>query len=108
MKAAGLIKDEVVKEYPSAMINRLFRGILNKPRILVINDEAHHCYREKPQDSRLIDEEKLTGEDRKEADENSKAARVWINGLEALSKKIAVNCRKYYMTSLLKIKILQE
>ena len=72
MKAAGLIKDEVVKESPSAMINRLFRGILNKPRILVINDEAHHCYREKPQDNRLIGEEKLTGEDRKEADENSK------------------------------------
>ena len=91
MKAAGLIKDEVVKESPGTMINRLFRGILNKPRILVINDEAHHCYREKPQDNRLIGEEKLTGEDRKEADENSKAARVWINGLEALSKKIAVN-----------------
>lgn len=91
MKAAGLIKDEVVKESPNTMINRLFRGILNKPRILVINDEAHHCYREKPQGSRLFGEEKLTVEDRKEADTNSKAARVWINGLEALSKKIAVN-----------------
>ena len=27
------------------------------------------------------------GEDRKEADENNKAARVWISGLEALAQK---------------------
>jgi len=85
MKAAGLLKDEAVKETPNAMVNRLFKSLLNKPRVLVINDEAHHCYQEKP------NEEKLTGEERKEADENNKAARVWINGLKALSKKIPIN-----------------
>lgn len=85
MKAAGLLKDEAVKESPNAMVARAFKSILRKPRILVINDEAHHCYREKPT------EEKLAGEDRKEADENNKAARVWLSGLEALSKKIAIN-----------------
>jgi type III restriction enzyme len=85
MKSAGLLKDEAVKESPSAMVNRAFKSILNKPRILVINDEAHHCYREKPTD------EKLAGDDRKEADENNKAARVWLSGLEALSKKVSVN-----------------
>jgi len=85
LKAAGIIKDEVAKESPNAMVNRAFKSLLTKPRVLVINDEAHHCYREKPTD------EKLTGEDRKEADENNKAARVWIRGLEALSKKMNVN-----------------
>ncbi|MGB8658309.1 MAG: DEAD/DEAH box helicase family protein [Candidatus Zixiibacteriota bacterium] len=85
IKATGLIKDEAVKETPNAMVNRAFKSLLSKPRVLVINDEAHHCYREKP------DTEKLTGDERKEADENNKAARVWINGLESLSKKIAVN-----------------
>ena len=85
MKATGLIKEEALKETPSAMVNRAFKSILGKPRVLVINDEAHHCYREKPS------EEKLTGEDRKEADENNKAARVWISGIEALAKKINVN-----------------
>ncbi len=85
MKAVGIIKDEAVKESPNAMINRAFKSILNKPRVLVINDEAHHCYQEKPS------MEKLAGEDRKEADENNKAARVWLNGIEALSKKIQVN-----------------
>lgn len=85
MKAAGLLKDEAVKESPNAMVARAFKSILRKPRILVINDEAHHCYREKPT------AEKLAGEDRKEADENNKAARVWLSGLEALSKKIVIN-----------------
>lgn len=85
MKAAGLLKDEAVKESPSAMVNRAFKSILSKPRVLIINDEAHHCYREKPT------EEKLTGEDRKEADENNKAARVWLSGLKALSKKMSLN-----------------
>jgi len=85
MKAAGLLKDAAVKESPSAMVNRAFKSILSKPRVLVMNDEAHHCYREKPTD------EKLFGEDRKESDENNKAARVWLTGLEALSKKMSIN-----------------
>lgn len=85
MKAAGLLKEEAVKESPNAMVMRAFKSILNKPRVLIINDEAHHCYREKPT------EEKLAGDDRKEADENNKAARVWLSGLEALSKKMSIN-----------------
>jgi type III restriction enzyme len=85
IKAAGILKEDAVKESPSKMVLRAFKEILGKPRILIINDEAHHCYREKPTD------EKLAGEDRKEADENNKAARVWLNGIEALTKKISVN-----------------
>ena len=85
LKASGIIKEEVAKESPNAMVNRAFKSLNHKARVLVINDEAHHCYREKPVD------EKLTGDDRKEADENNKAARVWISGLEALSKKMNVN-----------------
>lgn len=85
MKAAGILKDETIKETPNTMVNRVFKSILGKPRVLVINDEAHHCYCEKPS------EVKLTGEDRVEAEENNKAARVWLNGLQALSKKISVN-----------------
>ncbi|MDO8126257.1 MAG: DEAD/DEAH box helicase family protein [Candidatus Brocadiales bacterium] len=85
MKSTGLIKEEATKETPNTMINRVFKSILNKPRVLVINDEAHHCYREKP------NAEKLSGEDKKEADENNKAARVWISGLETLSQKITVS-----------------
>lgn len=85
IKATGIIKEEAVKETPNAMVNRVFKSVLSKPRILCLNDESHHCYRKKQT------EVKLTGEDRKEADENNEAARVWISGLEALSKKINVN-----------------
>ncbi len=85
LKATDLIKQEVQKESPNAMINRAFKSLSNKARILVINDEAHHCYREKPTD------EKLSGDDRREADENNEAARVWISGLEALTGKMNVN-----------------
>lgn len=85
MKAAGLINEAAIKESPSAMVNRVFKSVLKKPRVLVINDEAHHCYQEKP------DDERLTGEDRKEAEENNKAARVWMTGLKALAGKISVN-----------------
>ena len=46
--------------------------------ILVINDEAHHCYRHKP---RGPDDEDLKGDEKKEAEENNETARVWIIGL---------------------------
>lgn len=85
LKATGLVKEEAQKESPNAMVNRAFKSVANKSRVLVINDEAHHCYREKPS------AEKLSGDDRKEADENNEAARVWISGLEALTNKISVN-----------------
>lgn len=85
IKATGIIKEEAIKETPNAMVNRVFKSVLSKPRILCMNDESHHCYRKKQT------EIKLTGEDRKEADENNEAARVWISGLEALSKKMNVN-----------------
>lgn len=85
IRATGLVNEAAIKESPSAMVNRVFKSVLKKPRVLVINDEAHHCYQEKP------DEERLTGEDRKEAEENNKAARVWMSGLKALSDKITVN-----------------
>jgi len=85
MKVAGIIKEAAIKETPSAMVSRAFKSILHKPRVLVINDEAHHCYREKPNTQRR------SGEDNQEADENNKAARVWVNGLEALSQKSTLN-----------------
>lgn len=59
-------------------------GIKN---ILVLNDEAYHCYREK---AVVEGEEKLKGDERKEAEKNTEAARVWISGLEAVNRKLGV------------------
>jgi len=85
LKATGFIDEQVQKESPSAMVNRAFKSIVNKSRVLVINDEAHHCYRRRESD------EELAGEDLQEADQNNEEARVWIRGLEALSEKVTIN-----------------
>ena len=55
--------------------------------ILVINDEAHHCYREKPG---ADDDSDLRGDDRQEAEKNNEAARLWISGLEVVARKLGV------------------
>ena len=59
-------------------------GIKN---IMILNDEAHHCYREKPGSD---EDEDLKGDDRKEAEKNKEAARLWISGLEAVNRKLGV------------------
>ena len=75
-------------ETEGQMIQRVMPELMGMKNILVINDEAHHCYREKPTDA---DEEDLTGDERKEAEKNNEAARLWISGLEAVSRKLGVS-----------------
>ena len=78
--------DSPFTESPAAMVRRVCRGLGNRKGILVLNDEAHHCYRH-----RLgSEEEKLTGEDREEAKAREEQARVWVTGLEAIHRKIGV------------------
>lgn len=61
---------------------QMIQRVMGIKDVVVINDEAHHCYRERP-----VDEEvKLTGDDRKEAEENKEAARLWLTGIEALNR----------------------
>jgi len=74
-------------ETEGQMIQRVMPELMGLKNILVINDEAHHCYREKPSDS---DDETLKGDDRKEAEENNEAARLWITGLEMVNRKLGV------------------
>ncbi|GAB4355030.1 MAG: DEAD/DEAH box helicase family protein [Gammaproteobacteria bacterium] len=74
-------------ETEGQMLQRVMPELMGMKNILVINDEAHHCYREKPGDP---DEEKKTGDDKKEAEKNKEAARLWISGLEAVNRKLGV------------------
>lgn len=74
------------QETEGQMVRRVADELMGIKNIVVINDEAHHCYREKPES----EEGKLTGDERKEAAENSKAARLWINGIEAFKRKLGV------------------
>ena len=68
------------RETEGQMLARVMPELMTMKGILVLNDEAHHCYREKPGED---DEGKLVGDDRREAERNLEAARVWISGLEA-------------------------
>jgi len=77
-------------ETEGQMLQRVMPGLMGFKDVMVLNDEAHHCYREKPADQ---DEEGVTdlkGEEREEAEKNREAARLWISGLEAVTRKLGV------------------
>ena len=69
------------------MLQRVMPELMGLKNILVINDEAHHCYREKPEKE---DDSDLQGDDKQEAEKNNEAARVWISGLEVVARKLGV------------------
>ncbi len=76
------------KETEGQMLQRVMPDLMGMKNILAINDEAHHCYREKPTDS---DDEDLKGDEKKEAEKNNEAARLWISGLEAVNRKLGLS-----------------
>jgi type III restriction enzyme len=85
----GRVDDELeTQETEGQMLQRVMPDLMGMKNILVINDEAHHCYREKPPEA---DDEELKGEERKEAEKANEAARVWISGVEAVNRKIGVS-----------------
>jgi type III restriction enzyme len=75
------------RETEEQMIRRVCSELGARKEIIVLNDEAHHCYHRKPVPEV---EEKLTGDDKKAAEEREEEARVWISGLEAIARKTGV------------------
>ncbi len=73
-------------ETSDEMVRRALRPLGNKRNIIVINDEAHHCYRRKPDG----EEVKLSGDDLREAKKRDAEARIWISGLEAIKRKVGM------------------
>ncbi len=74
-------------ETEGQMLQRVMPDLMGMKNILAVNDEAHHCYREKPPGE---DEETLKGDEKQEAEKNLEAARLWISGLEAVNRKLGV------------------
>ena len=74
-------------ETEGQMLQRVMPELMGMRKVLALNDEAHHCYREKPGDD---DEGDLKGEDREEAKKNLEAARLWISGLEAAGRAMGL------------------
>jgi type III restriction enzyme len=75
------------QETEGQMLQRVMPDLMGMKNILVLNDEAHHCYREKPTES---DEEDLKGDEKKETEKNNEAARLWISGLETVNRKLGL------------------
>ena len=74
-------------ETEGQMLQRVMPNLMGMKNIMAINDEAHHCYREKPEKH---DAEKLKGDERQEAKRNNEAARLWINGLEVVKRNMGI------------------
>lgn len=76
------------EESDGSMIRRVAGQLMGLKNIVVLNDEAHHCYRERP----LTPDEQasLKGDELAEAKENNEAARLWISGLEAIKRELGI------------------
>ena len=79
---SGWREEEVkTKETEGEMLRRSLGDLMGTKNILVINDEAHHCYRENPESIEKKD---------KEGKDNAETARLWINGIEAVKRTMGV------------------
>ncbi|WP_020505565.1 BPTD_3080 family restriction endonuclease [Lamprocystis purpurea] len=78
-------------ETEGQMLQRVMPDLMGLKNILGVNDEAHHCYREKPGRDQGGDlEGDLKGDEKKEAEKNNAAARLWISGLEAVNRNLGL------------------
>lgn len=90
--AAGKDIKKTETENPALMLKRLLGNFKPGSRVLVINDEAHHCYYPKP----AMDKKKekyqpinieTTQEEKAEVKEENERAAVWYKGLVEISKR---------------------
>ena len=79
-------------ETEGQMLQRVMPDLMGMQRVLVINDEAHHCYRHKiPTNGATEDEEdEVEPDEAEEAKKNTEAARLWISGIEIIKRKLSV------------------
>jgi type III restriction enzyme len=74
-------------ETEGQMLQRVMPDLMGMKNILVLNDEAHHCYRERPQNDEV---DELKGDEKDEAKRNNEAARLWISGIEIVNRKLGM------------------
>ena len=74
-------------ETEGQMLQRVMPSLMGMRSIMVINDEAHHCYREKPPEEGA---EAAGRDEKQEAEENNEAAHLWITGLEAVQRQLGI------------------
>ncbi len=75
-------------ETEGQMLQRTLGELMGLKNIVVVNDEAHHCYRAKAEAENA---KGLKGEEKEEAKKNNEAARLWITGLETVARRLGVH-----------------
>ncbi len=78
-------------ESEGQMLARVMPELMAFKNIVVLNDEAHHCYRARVRDYEGSSEDRLEDEEKEEARANNEAARLWISGLEAVKRKLGIS-----------------
>lgn len=86
---AGADGAGVELETGGEMLRRVMPELMGLGRVLILNDEAHHCYRHRA----VNVERKLEASEKEEAKANEEMARLWISGLEAVRRHIDKNAR---------------
>lgn len=76
-------------ESEGQMLQRVCPDLMDLSQVVVINDEAHHCYREKGRSDEEV--AALSADEKAEAKDNAEAARLWIGGIEAVQRTIGVS-----------------
>jgi type III restriction enzyme len=93
---AGNSADTPFVETPAKMVTRVLRefssGKAPGSGIVVLNDEAHHCYRPSsaPTSTEATTADQLTGEERRDATDRNKDAGLWFSGLRHVAAKVGV------------------
>jgi type III restriction enzyme len=72
-------------ETDDQMVNRVLRGLNGTGAVVVLSDEAHHCYRDRP----VVNPDDLAVADRDDEKRNEDA-RVWFRGIQAVRRKVGV------------------
>lgn len=91
--AKGKDIKNIVTENPALMIRRVVSNFKAGSRLLVINDEAHHCYFPKPATDKKQGKKyetsavEATADEKEEVKEENERAAIWYNGIVELSRK---------------------
>ena len=74
-------------ETEGQMVQRVMPGLMGLKNILVLNDEAHHCYRPKPE--AVDDVSELKGEDRTKPRKTTRPRAYGFRAWKSLSASLA-------------------
>lgn len=81
----------IFTEDEGQMVRRIMKDFgVTRKNIIVLNDEAHHCYRRKADTEQPEGEPKPSKEEKDEIKKREEEARIWISGLEALNRRVGL------------------